>query len=139
MKNQIAVKENTHNRLIELQGKLKTNKTHRHFGKNMNEVVNFLLSYFSHAESERKQDKDLENMFQKLTLPDSKEKILNNHIVVKKEIYDKTIKLLYSFRANETYRKFGRDLNTVIEFLLAYFYIDQARKFGENKTFLDNL
>jgi hypothetical protein len=139
LKNQIAVKEDTYNRLIELQGKLKAKKMYRNFGKNMNEVVKFLLSHFSLPESERKQSEELENMYQQLTLHDNKDKILNNHIVVKKEIYDEAIKLVYSFRTSEKLRKFGKSLNTVIDFLLAYFYTDQARKFGKNYTLIDNL
>ncbi len=131
------MKEATHDRLVALKGKLRAKKTHRNFGKNMSEVLHFLLRYFSFGESERNQNKDLEDMFQQLTLPDSEDKKLDKHIAVTKAVYDKTVTLQGNLLASETHRIFGKSFNNVIELLLDYFYTDQERQSGKGKTFLD--
>ncbi len=137
MKKQIPLKEISYNKLVELQRKLRANKKYKKFGKNMNEIIKFLLDYFSFDDLERIQNDELENMYQELKLLDNNDEKMIIHIEMTDEIYDKTIKLVYSIRASEKHRKFGRDLNHVIEFLLIYFFTDQALKFGKNTTFLD--
>ena len=103
----------------------------------MNEVIKFLLDYFTFTELEKKQNNILENMYQELKLLNDYDKEMNIDIELDNEIYENTLKLVYSIRASETYRKFARDLNHVIEFLLIYFFTDQTIKSGENKTFLE--
>ncbi|MFX1452575.1 MAG: hypothetical protein ACFFCM_17185 [Promethearchaeota archaeon] len=136
MKKQLPIKEITYDKLIKLQRILRANKTYRKFGKNMNEVIKFLLDYFTFAKLEKKQNNELENMYQELKLLDNDDKEMNIDIEIDNEIYDKALKLVYSIRASETHRKFARDLNHVIEFLLIFFFTDQTIKSGENNTFL---